>query len=71
MFFKRKKGNIKRQICTEKRLNTSLKDPSKALNNHGGHGLFSFISSLPISVLRNLELEANDFTTFLLDNIFI
>ena len=41
------------------------------MNNHGGHGLFSFISSLPISVLRNLELEANDFTTFLLDNIFI
>ena len=26
---------------------------------------------MPISVLRNLELEANDFTTFLLDNIFI
>ena len=26
---------------------------------HGRHGLFSFISSLPISVLRNLELEAN------------
>ena len=23
------------------------------------HGLFSFLSSLPISVLRNLELEAN------------
>ena len=30
-----------------------------ALTNHGPHGLFSFISSLPISVLRNLELEAN------------
>ena len=30
-----------------------------ALTNHGRHGLFSFISSLPISVLRNLELEAN------------
>ena len=71
MLFKRKNGNIKRQICTEKRLNTSLKDPSKALINHGGHGFFSFLSSLPISVLRNLELEANDFTTFLLDNIFI
>ena len=52
-------GNIKRKICTEKRLNTSLKDLSLALTNHGRHGLFSFLSSLPISVLRNLELEAN------------
>ena len=56
---KRKNGNIKRKICTEKRLNTSLKDRSLALTNHGRHGLFSFLSSLPISVLRNLELEAN------------
>ena len=56
---KRKNGNIKRKICTEKRLNTSLKDLSIALNNHERHGLFSFLSSLPISVLRNLELEAN------------
>ena len=30
-----------------------------ALTNHGRHGLFSFLSSLPFSVLRNLELEAN------------
>ena len=52
-------GNIKRKICTEKRLNTSLQDISSASTNHGRHGLFSFLSSLPISVLRNLELEAN------------
>ena len=52
---KRKNGDIKRKICTEKRLNTSLKDLSLALTNHGRHGLFSFLSSLPISVLRNLE----------------
>ena len=39
-------------------VNTSLKDLSTALNNHGRHGLLSFLSSLPISVLRNLELEA-------------
>ena len=40
---KRKNGNIKRKICTEKRLNTSLKDLSIAQNNHGRHGgLFSF-----------------------------
>ena len=52
---KRKNGNIKRKICTEKHINTSLKDLSTALNNHGRHGLFSFLSFLPISALRNLE----------------
>ena len=56
---KRKNGNIKRKICTKKRFKTSLKDLSLALTNHGWHGIFSFLSSLPISVLRNLELEAN------------
>ena len=56
---KRKNGNIKHKIRTEKRLNTSLKDLSIALNNHGRHGLLSFLSSLPISVLCNLELQAN------------
>ena len=54
---KRKNGNMKRKICAEKRINTSPKDLSIALNNHGGHSLFSFLSSLPISVLRNLELD--------------
>ena len=52
---KRKNGKIKRKICTEKRLNTSL----NTLNKHVLHGLFSFLSSLPISVIRYLELEAN------------
>ena len=37
---KRKNGKFKSKICTEKRLNTSLKDLSIALNNHGWHGLF-------------------------------
>ena len=48
-----KNGNFKCRICPEKRINISLKDLSVALNNHGRHGLFSFLSSLPISVLRN------------------
>ena len=43
---KHKNGNIKHKICTEKRLNTSLKDLSIALSNHGRHGLLSFLSSL-------------------------
>ena len=56
---KHKNGNIKHTICTEKRLNTSLKDLCLTLTNHGWHGLFSSLSILPISVLSNLELEAN------------
>ena len=55
-----KNDKIKRKICTEKRINTSLKDLSVVLFCHGQHGLLSFLSSLPISVLRNLELEANN-----------
>ena len=58
---KRKNGNIKRKNCAEKIINTTLKDLSIALDNHGLHGLLSFLSSLPISVLRNLELKANKF----------
>ena len=38
---------------------SAIIDLSIALNNRGRHGLFSFLSSLPISVLRNLELEDN------------
>ena len=37
---KRKNGKFKHKICTEKRLNTSLKDLSIALNDHGLHDLF-------------------------------
>ena len=42
---KRKNGNIKRKICSEKNINTSLKDLFIVLNNHGRHGLLSFLSS--------------------------
>ena len=52
-------ATLSAKCVLKKRLNTSLKDLSLALSNHGRHGLFSFLSSLPISVLRNLELGAN------------
>ena len=39
---KRKNGNMKFKICTEKRIHTSLKDLSIALDNDGWHGLLSF-----------------------------
>ena len=49
--------NVKMATLSAKfvRLNTSLKELSLALANHGQHGLFSVLSSLPISVLCNLE----------------
>ena len=34
---------------------------SKVLENHGRHSMLSFLSSLPISVLRILDTEANKF----------
>ena len=52
----RKKGNVKRKKKRAvKRSNTSLKDLSKVLENHGRHSMLSFLSSLPISVLRILD----------------
>ena len=47
---KRNNDNIKRTIYTDKRINTSLKDRKSVLNNHGSHGLISFLSFLTISV---------------------
>ena len=44
-----------------KRSNTSLKDLSKVLEDHGRHSMLSFLSSLPISVVRTLDTEANKF----------
>ena len=55
----RKKGNGKRKKRAVKRSNTSLKDLSKVLEDHGRHSMLSFLSSLPISVLRILDTEAN------------
>ena len=48
----KRKRSIMRKICTEKRINTSQKDLLMVLNNHGRHGLLSFLNTLPISVLR-------------------
>ena len=57
----RKKGNGKRKKRAVKRSNTSLKDLSEVLEDHGRHSVLSFLSSLPISVLRILDTEANKF----------
>ena len=57
----RKRGNSKRKKRAVRRSNTSLKDLSKVLEDHGRHSMLSFLSSLPISVLRILDTEANKF----------
>ena len=57
----KKKGKGKRKKRAVKRSNTSLKDLSKVLEDHGRHAMLSFLSSLPISVLRILDTEANKF----------
>ena len=57
----RKKGNDNRKKLAVKRSNTSLKDLSKALADHGRHSMLSFLSFLPVSVLRVLDTESNNF----------
>ena len=48
-----KMATLSAKFVIKKRLNTSLKDISLDLTYHGWHGLFPFLSSLPISVLCN------------------
>ena len=57
----RKKWNDKQKKRAVKSSNTSLKDLSKESEDHGRHSVLSFLSSLPISVLRVLDTEANKF----------
>ena len=66
---KRTKRNTKHKICEEKRINTSLKDLSVILNNHCRHGLHSFLSSLSMSALRNLEEEANNLMIWITNHL--
>ena len=47
--------------CVQTNVNTSLKDLSVILNDHGHHGFLSFFSSLAIWVFRTLEKEGNNF----------
>ena len=50
-----------RQNWTEMKLNTSLNDLAVKLRIHGRHPMLSYLSSLPIAVLRSLDTEANRF----------
>lgn len=57
----RKNGNLKRKKQAKMRENIKLNDLASKLEVHGRHSMLSFLSSLPISVLRNLDTEANKF----------
>ena len=48
-------------LCHAFESQRGLKDLSKVLENHGRHPMLSFLSSLPISVLRILDTEAYKF----------
>ena len=58
---KRQKGNDKRKRCAVQKSGTSLYNLSSKLREHGRHAMLSFLSSLPIPVLRILDIEANRF----------
>ena len=53
----KKNGNCKRKSRVQKFANCTLRD----LAVHGRHCMLSYLSSLPISVLRSLDTEANKF----------
>ena len=58
---KRQKGNDKRKRCAAQKVSTSLNNLSSKLREHGRHAMLSFLSSLPIPVLRILDIRANRF----------
>ena len=57
----KKNGNCKRKSRVQKLANCTLRDLATKLNVHARHCMLSYISSLPISVLRSLDIEANKF----------
>ena len=57
-----KSGNDKRNRCPAMKSNTSLNDLSTRLREHRRHAMLSFLSSLPVAVLRIVDIETNRFT---------
>ena len=57
----KKNGNCKRKSHVQKLANCTLRDLATKLDVHGRHCMLSYLSSLPISVLRSLDTEANKF----------
>ena len=57
----KKNGNCKRKSRVQKLANCTLRDLAAKLDVHGRHCMLSYLSALPISVLRSLDTEANKF----------
>ena len=55
----KKNGNCKRKSRVQKLTNCTLRDLATKLDVHGRHCMLLYLSSLPISVLRSLDTEAN------------
>ena len=58
---KRQKGYDKRKRCATQKSGSSLNNLPSKLRNLGRHAMLSFLSSLPIMVLRILDTEAKRF----------
>ena len=58
---KKQKGIDKRKRCAAHKSGTFLNNLSSKLREHGRHAMLYFLSSLPIPVLRILDIEANRF----------
>ena len=56
---KKEMTNVKDEL--HKKSGTSLYNLSSKLREHGRHAMLAFLSSLPIPVLRILDIEANRF----------
>ena len=56
---KRQKGNDKCKRCAAQKSGTSLNKLSSKLRERGRNAILSFLSSLPIPVLRILDIEVN------------
>ena len=57
----KKNGNCKCKSRVRKLANCTLRDLATKLDVHGRHCMLSYLSSLPVSVLRSLDTEANKF----------
>ena len=57
----RKNGNCKCESRVQKLANCTLRDLAIKVDVHSQHCMLSYLSSLPISVLRSLDTEAYKF----------
>ena len=67
----KKNGNCKYKSRVQKLANCTLGDLATTLDVHGRHCMLSYLSSLPISVLRSLLVRLINFTIELTDYMML